>query len=297
MQLKKPNEWTQAWQGYADQQDEIVRLGNAARHLRGIARFRKGGKADTGDKFAKGFFANRGKQTVGRAKHIEARLERLLTEDHIDKPIPSWQMKIAFGEIPDSGRDVVVLERLAIGYGENVLLRDLDQTLKYGERVALIGPNGSGKSTLVRTILGEIPPLAGRARLGSNVRPGYMAQEQTELDPSGTPLTLIHRTAPFDETEARAFLSMFLFKGDDVFTPVGKLSYGERARLSLACLVASGCNFLVLDEPINHLDIPARARFEQALSKLPGHGAGGVPRPLFHCQLRHPHLGGARWAD
>jgi ATP-binding cassette subfamily F protein 3 len=72
------------------------------------------------------------------------------------------------------------------------------------------------------------------------------------------------------ETEARSFLHYFLFAGDDVFLPVGKLSYGERARLSLASLVARGCNLLLLDEPINHLDIPSRARFEQALANFKG---------------------------
>ncbi len=72
------------------------------------------------------------------------------------------------------------------------------------------------------------------------------------------------------ETETRAFLSKFLFKGDDVFIPAGSLSFGERARLSLAGLVAQGCNFLLLDEPINHLDIPSRASFEQALLSFEG---------------------------
>ena len=83
-------------------------------------------------------------------------------------------------------------------------------------------------------------------------------------------LTILRGLAPFNETDARAFLHQFLFTGDEVFTPVGKLSYGERARLVLACLVASGCNLLLLDEPINHLDVPSRARFEQALATFEG---------------------------
>jgi ATP-binding cassette subfamily F protein 3 len=73
-----------------------------------------------------------------------------------------------------------------------------------------------------------------------------------------------------NETGQRSFLSKFLFKGDDVFVPVERLSFGERARLSLACLVAAGCNFLILDEPVNHLDIPSRAQFEEALSQFEG---------------------------
>jgi len=76
--------------------------------------------------------------------------------------------------------------------------------------------------------------------------------------------------APLGETEARSFLHFFLFEGDDPLRPVSSLSYGERARLALALLVAQGCNFLLLDEPINHLDIPSRTRFEQALSNFDG---------------------------
>ena len=257
-------------QAYQDQQDEIARLQSAAAHVRGIAKFRKGGKADTGDKFAKGFFANRGLETVRRAKQMEARIERLMNEDAIDKPARTWQMKMEFGEIPSSGRQVLSLDNLSVGYGENVLLAGLNLAIRYGERVALVGSNGSGKTTLLRTIAGRIPALAGEARLGSGVRLGYMAQEQENLDPALNVVETLSNVLGKSETDVRAFLHKFLFSGDDVFTPVGSLSYGERSRMSLAILVAEGCNFLLLDEPVNHLDIPSRARFEQALEAFEG---------------------------
>ncbi|MCC7359153.1 MAG: ABC-F family ATP-binding cassette domain-containing protein [Anaerolineales bacterium] len=257
-------------QAYTDQQMELARLRNAARHLRGLARFRKGGKADSGDKFAKGFFADRSLGTVGRAKRLEARIQHLLTDEKLEKPRPNWQMKLDFGAAPVSGQDVLVLENLSVGYGDLPLLTRLNAGLRVGARVALIGPNGSGKTTLVRTIAGRQPPLAGRVRLGSNVRVGYMAQEQESLDATLNPLETIRRSAPLTETDARAFLHFFLFTQDDVFVPVGKLSFGERARLALGSLVVAGCNFLLLDEPINHLDLPSRARFEQALEQFEG---------------------------
>jgi ATPase subunit of ABC transporter with duplicated ATPase domains len=97
-----------------------------------------------------------------------------------------------------------------------------------------------------------------------------MSQEQELLDPEATPLLTIQAAAPLSETEARSFLHYFLFEGDEALQPNGQLSYGERARLALARLVAEGCTFLLLDEPINHLDIPSRARFEQALGQFPG---------------------------
>ena len=179
-------------------------------------------------------------------------------------------MKLDFGDAPTSGRDVVALENLSVGYGEQVLLGGLNLLVRYGERIALIGPNGAGKTTLLRTLAGQLSSLAGRVRLGANVRVGYMAQEQELFDPQSDALETIQRIAPMSETEARFFLHKYLFSGDEGFTPVGQLSYGERARLSLGCLVANGSNLLLLDEPINHLDIPSRARFEEALTGFNG---------------------------
>jgi len=262
-------------QEYTDQQEEIFRLRTAAAHLRGAAQFRRGGKADSGDKFAKGFFADRSKGTVARARHIERRLERLLTGEHIEKPPQSWQMKAGifkqgFVATANSSRDVLSLENLSVGYEGKALLSGLNQQIRYGGRVALIGPNGSGKTTLLRTITGALPALAGSVRLGSSTKVGYMAQEQETLNPEYDALTIVRGLAPLSETAARTFLHQFLFSGDGVFVPISKLSFGERARLSLACLVAQGCNLLLLDEPINHLDIPSRSRFEQALAAFEG---------------------------
>jgi ATP-binding cassette subfamily F protein 3 len=258
------------WQEYKDQQDEIARLRTAAAAVEEKARFKKGGKGDSGDKFAKGFFANRTKETIRRARQLEARIDRLLSDDRVEKPHSSWQLNLEFGQIPSSGQDVLVMDRLSVGYGDLCLLEEISLVMRYGARVALTGSNGSGKTTLLRTVMGQIPPLAGSLRLGSNVKVGYMTQEQEDLDPRLNAFEILLKYAPVSETEARTFLHKFLFAGDDVFTPSGLLSYGERARLSLACLIAQGCNFLILDEPINHLDIPSRARFEQALTAFDG---------------------------
>ncbi len=266
----KAAEWEKQWQQYSDQNEEIARLRQAANRLRGLAKMRHGGKGDSGDKFAKGFFNDQSAHMVGRAKNVERRLERLLGDERVDKPKPAWEMKIEFGDTPTSGRDVLVMENLSVGYGEHALLERLNLTLRFGRRVALIGPNGCGKTTLLCTTAGLLPPLGGKVRLGSNVRLGFMRQEQEDLDPALNPLQAVSRILSQNETEVRSFLSKFLFKGDDVFIPAGKLSFGERARLALALLVAQGCNLLLLDEPINHLDIPARTRFEQALSAFDG---------------------------
>jgi ATP-binding cassette subfamily F protein 3 len=167
--------------------------------------------------------------------------------------------------------DVVLRTRgVSKAYPGTLALDHVDFAVRRGAVNVLIGENGAGKSTLVKTIVGQLPPLAGAVQLGANVRVGYFAQEQDVLDPGSTPLASLQAMVPWSETEARTFLHHFLFTGDQPLTPNRRLSYGERARLMLALLVAQGCNFLILDEPINHLDIPSRTQFETALTGFEG---------------------------
>lgn len=265
------HEIEQQWTAYKDQQEEIARLQQTARHLRGQAKFRKGGKADTPDKFAKGFFANRSLRTMGRAKQIERRLERLQNEDRIDKPGRRWKLNARFGGDGSGARRVLELDGVSMQFGDKLLFRDVSLTLSHGERIVLIGPNGTGKTTLLRIITGELAPTAGQVHVGAGTKIGYLAQEQEVLDPDSNPYETIQQAAvAMNQTEVRTFLHSFLFSGDEVFVRVGSLSFGERARLMLALLIAQGCNFLLLDEPINHLDIPSRERFEEALLQFPG---------------------------
>jgi ATP-binding cassette subfamily F protein 3 len=113
-------------------------------------------------------------------------------------------------------------------------------------------------------------PDAGRVDIGAGVKIGYMPQAQESLPPEKCPLDVIQRARAMSETDARNFLHYFLFEGDAAVQTIGSLSYGERARLILGKLVIEGANFLVLDEPVNHLDIPSRERFEAALDAFPG---------------------------
>ena len=212
------------------------------------------------------------KKVAAKAKAREHKLDRYLNSDErIERPKPSWQLKLEFESPVKASHDVLTTEKLVVGYAmDQPVLMGLDLRIRLGERIALTGPNGAGKTTLLRTIAGNLAPLCGQLRLGSSVKLGYMAQEQELLEPEASALQSVQRVATFSETEARNFLHYFLFEDDDPLRPTRDLSYGERARLQLALLVAQGANFLLLDEPINHLDIPSRARFEQALSKYAG---------------------------
>ncbi|MBS1251179.1 MAG: putative ABC transporter ATP-binding protein YheS [Anaerolineales bacterium] len=258
-------EWEieQQWGAWRDQQAEMRRIEADIRRTKQQAQRTE--QATTDDHLRR-----LAKKVAKKAKARERRLRRMLdAEDRVEQPEQPWQLKFEFGDMPRGGQIVLRLE--GVGHRFNDwLFRDADLTLQHGERVALLGRNGTGKTTLLRIIAGQLAPAEGAVEVGANVRLGYMSQEQRGLDPDGTPLSVVRRMAPMTETEARSFLHFFLFAGDDVFVPVHKLSYGERARLILAKLIVAGANCLLLDEPINYLDIPSRERFEAALDAFPG---------------------------
>ncbi len=211
------------------------------------------------------------KKVARTAKVRERKLEKLLESDKkIERPERQWHLKLDFGESPRGGQRVLALESVSKQFDGCPLFAGIEAEIRHGEHVALLGPNGSGKTTLLRIISGALPPDTGTARIGANVRPGYFAQEQEGLDPTQRVLDAVRSTAAIGETEARTFLHFFLFAGNAVFQPIGALSYGERARLVLARLVLGGVNFLLLDEPLNHLDIPSREQFEAALENFNG---------------------------
>lgn len=268
----------QQWSEYKDQQVEIRRMkqdiarakAQAADTERKASSIRIGGP-DYKLKGYKSYQQGIAKKVAKKAKSREKKLERYVESDErVEKPHNDWQMKLEFSQPEHQSRSMLRLEDLSVGYAAGKpLLTDLTLELRAGRRVVLTGPNGSGKTTLLRTISGEIPPLKGEVHLGGSVRLGYLTQDQSGLDMNKTPVETLQDYFT-SETGVRRFLSYYLFTGDEPLKPNALLSFGQRTRLMLALLVAQGCNCLLLDEPVNHLDIPSRNQFEQALNQFEG---------------------------
>ena len=209
------------------------------------------------------------KRAASRERHLE-HMQRL------DRPEGEHgRMSLHFHQEFQSGRDVLRAEDLSksfgFGSGRRELFHGVEIDVKRGERVCIVGDNGTGKTTLLRMLLGDINVGSGSIRIGHNVQFGYYDQGQQMLHDE---LTVIEELQDayhlYSDGELRNILGRFLFRGEQVFLPVGSLSGGEKARLSLLKLMLSGANVLVLDEPTNHLDIESKEIFEEALLDFPG---------------------------
>lgn len=209
------------------------------------------------------------RQAQGRRK----RLETLLSESKVIKPTESRSMHLKLNTELRSGDLVLRTTDLSVGYQDDkkVLFHVPDLTLLRGECASIIGPNGTGKSTFLKTILEKIPPLSGETRLGSNLKIGYFAQAHEDLDPEADLMDEINKAAPnMLPAQIRDYLAKYLFSGDDVFKKVKVLSGGEKGRLALAILALQGANLLLLDEPMNHLDIDSQELLQSVLKSFEG---------------------------
>ncbi len=236
----------QQWAAYKNQQREIAEL------QRFIDRFR-----------AK---ASKASQAQDRIKQL-ARMERIEPPERDEATV-----SFSFPQPKRGGQRVITLEGVRQSYGSHVVYERLDLEVERGQRTVLVGPNGAGKSTLLKILAGMLPLEAGTVTTGHNLSIGYFAQHRTEmLDLKRTVLDEAMETqTPVPEQTVRTILGSFLFRGDDVFKPVGVLSGGEKSRLALVKLLLHPPNFLLLDEPTTHLDMPSIDALIGALRQYEG---------------------------
>jgi ATP-binding cassette subfamily F protein 3 len=210
--------------------------------------------------------ASKASQAQDKIKQLE-RMKRLAPPESAEATV-----KFHFPQPERSGQRVLILENVTQGYSDLIVYRSLNLIVERGQRAVLVGPNGAGKSTLLKILAGIVPLRAGSREPGYNVCIGYFSQHRTEiLDVKRTVLDeAMDISNPVSEREARTVLGSFLFRGDDVFKTVGILSGGEKSRLALVKLLLAPPNFLLLDEPTTHLDMPSIDALIGALAQYTG---------------------------
>jgi ATP-binding cassette, subfamily F, member 3 len=221
-------------------------------------------------------FVNRFRASATKSRQAQSRLKMLermqrIVPAHVDSPFD-----FEFAAPLKTPRPLLTLEGASCGYAGTQIIAPVNATLSPQDRIALLGPNGAGKSTFTKLLAGEIAPLAGKRIAAADLSVGYFAQQQLEqlrvdcnafwhLRNVGGP-----DYAAGDEQKVRDHLGRFGFAGDRAFEPVSSFSGGEKARLTLALLVARRPNLLLLDEPTNHLDIDMRHALTVALQSFEG---------------------------
>jgi ATP-binding cassette subfamily F protein 3 len=205
---------------------------------------------------------------IRQARNKQRQIDRM---DKVDRPVfERRRMALELRPAQRGGQRVLRLRDVTAAFEHDPVLVDVSFDVYRGERLGVVGANGAGKSVLGRILADDLEPTAGERWAGPSVRVGYLAQGFEGQDPGLTPIDALRKTHPMYEDDAVAKLATFLFRYDQMRTPLGSLSGGERTRLELLMLMLSGANCLVLDEPTNHLDIESMEVLEGAVESFDG---------------------------
>ena len=206
-----------------------------------------------------------------KARMAQSKLKQIERMVKVEEPnkYDLKTFKTNFELSKESGNNVLAVENLKVGYNET--LKEVSFKLYKGRKLGIIGSNGTGKSTLLKTIVGQINPLGGKIDVGHNVEIGYFDQQMALLNSDKTVFDEFYDEFPYlTVTEVRNSLAAFMFYGEDVFKTISMLSGGEKVRLTLSKILKKGPNFLILDEPTNHMDIVGKESLEDMLKNYDG---------------------------
>lgn len=282
---QREERWDKQLQAYADFRQHIdkemdyirrniagqrtqLAQGKLSRLARQVAAYHGGGLSGLALIDSKGWLQVTTMLSLGRIATSVSELQQQISE--IQSPQRPSHLHLTLQASHRSGELVLRTKALEIGYPGTPLFQAEDIDLHRQEVAALIGPNGTGKSTFLKTILEQLPPLAGEFKLGASLELAYFAQAHDQLDLEKTVLAELLERQNMLISEARNYLGQFMFRGDDVYKKVSMLSGGERGRLALSILALTDANFLLLDEPTNHLDIPAQETLQETLEAYSG---------------------------
>ena len=209
-----------------------------------------------------------------RSTKQRARLERLEALKNGKVPVRDQNIELE-SQTVRMGKKTIELSHISKSYGDKVLIRDFSYIFLKNQKVGFIGKNGCGKSTLMKIIAGLVSPDSGTVDRGETVRIGYFAQEEPEMDPSQRVIDYVKDMGEYFRTgegriSASQMLERFLFTPDMQYSPIGKLSGGERRRLYLLGVLAGEINVLIMDEAGNNLDIPTMTILEEYLLSFQG---------------------------
>jgi ATPase subunit of ABC transporter with duplicated ATPase domains len=257
----------EAYEEFADKKADLVSRARTQREWssQGVRNALK--KSPDNDKIRRRASMESSEKQAQKVRQMESRIARL---DEVEEPRKEWQLQFSIGAAPRSSSVVATLNQATVRR-ESFTLGPVFLQVNAGERIGITGPNGAGKSTLLKLLLGHLAPDDGAASLGSSVAVGEIDQARGQLTDTKPLGEAFESLVPqLNQAEVRTLLAKFGLKADQVGSPVGALSPGERTRAALALLQARGVNLLVLDEPTNHLDLPAIEQLEEALESYDG---------------------------
>ncbi|QTG82715.1 ribosomal protection-like ABC-F family protein [Arthrobacter crystallopoietes] len=257
----------EAYEEFADKKADLVSRARTQREWssQGVRNAMK--KSPDNDKIRRRASMESSEKQAQKVRQMESRIARL---DEVEEPRKEWQLQFSIGTAPRSSSVVATLNQATVRRDE-FTLGPVSLQVNAGERIGITGPNGAGKSTLLKLLLGHLAPDDGAASLGSSVAVGEIDQARGQLADTKPLGEAFESLVPqLNQAEVRTLLAKFGLKADQVSSPVGALSPGERTRAALALLQARGVNLLVLDEPTNHLDLPAIEQLEEALESYDG---------------------------